>query len=51
MWSRAALSRQGNDWVATVRNPASGSVSLRAEASNSTGSTVRQTIIRAYAVR
>ena len=50
-WRQIPLARQGEGWVATVRNPASGFVSLRARASDSAGNTVQQTIIRANAVR
>ncbi|ADJ43452.1 PA domain-containing protein [Amycolatopsis mediterranei S699] len=49
-WQPAAALRTGEHWTVVVRNPASGFVSLRASASDDGGNTVRQTVIRAYAV-
>jgi hypothetical protein len=49
-WRQAPLTRQGAGWVATIRNPNQGYVSLRAKATNDHASTVDQTIIRAYAI-
>jgi hypothetical protein len=37
-------------WLAVIQNPASGFVSLRANAADQDGNTVTQTIIRAYQV-
>jgi subtilisin family serine protease len=50
-WQRVRPTRQGKHWVVTVRNPETGFVSLRANASDSTGDTVTETVIRAYRVR
>lgn len=49
-WTPVGLNRHGNDWTATVPNPASGFVSLRAVAVDRYGNTVRQTVLRAYGV-
>ncbi|MUN35729.1 hypothetical protein [Actinomadura litoris] len=45
-WKPVGVRRRGGDWVATVRNPASGFVSLRASAAGAD-----QTLVRAWAVR
>jgi hypothetical protein len=51
-WQTVPVARSGDAWVATVTNPStSGFVSLRANATDSAGSSVVQTIVRAYAVR
>ncbi|WP_372671873.1 S8 family serine peptidase [Amycolatopsis kentuckyensis] len=49
-WQPAAAFRTGDHWTVAVRNPASGYVSLRASAADGDGNTLRQTVIRAYAV-
>ncbi|MEU4562427.1 S8 family serine peptidase [Actinoplanes sp. NPDC023936] len=50
-WQKAALRGTGDKRVATVRHPAGkGFVSLRASAADSAGNTVKQTVIRAYAL-
>jgi len=49
-WQPAPTIRTGDHWTVVVRNPASGYVSLRASAADDAGNTVRQTVIRAYAV-
>ncbi|MCR6489367.1 S8 family serine peptidase [Amycolatopsis sp. OK19-0408] len=49
-WQPAVTLRTGDHWTVAVRNPASGYVSLRASAADADGNTVRQTVIRAYAV-
>ncbi len=49
-WQPAPVLRTGDHWTVVVRNPASGLVSLRAKASDNEGNTVRQTVIRAYAI-
>jgi subtilisin family serine protease len=49
-WQSAPAFRTGDHWIVVVRNPASGFVSLRANAADDSGNTVRQTVIRAYAV-
>ncbi|WP_163513329.1 S8 family peptidase [Fodinicola acaciae] len=51
-WLKAGLVPAGyNRWVAVVTNPASGYVSLRTTATDTRGTGLSQTIIRAYAVR
>jgi hypothetical protein len=45
-WTPVTVRRKGTKWAATLTNPASGFVSLRATAAG-----VDQTLIRAYAVR
>ncbi|MFC0032717.1 S8 family serine peptidase [Micromonospora chaiyaphumensis] len=48
-WQRLTVQRHGEKAVAWVRNPAgSGFVSLRAAAADTSGNTVKQTVIRAY---
>ncbi|MEV6878793.1 S8 family serine peptidase [Amycolatopsis sp. NPDC051128] len=49
-WQPAVTTRTGDHWTVVVRNPASGFVSLRASAADDSGNTVRQTVIRAYAI-
>ncbi|MEV4147279.1 S8 family serine peptidase [Amycolatopsis sp. NPDC049691] len=49
-WQPAPAIRTGDHWTVVVRNPATGFVSLRANAADADGNTVRQTVIRAYAV-
>ncbi|HEX6469848.1 MAG TPA: S8 family serine peptidase [Streptosporangiaceae bacterium] len=50
-WQTVPVAASGDGWLATVSNPASGFVSLRASAADGAGDSVVQTIIRAYAVR
>jgi hypothetical protein len=51
-WVEASLSKAGSFWLARVTNPATaGHVSLRVSARDGKGSTVAETIIRAYHVR
>ncbi|MEH1058303.1 S8 family serine peptidase [Micromonospora sp. CPCC 206171] len=48
-WQPLTVRRSGEKAVASVRNPAgTGFVSLRAAATDSSGNTVKQTVIRAY---
>ncbi|WP_188197331.1 S8 family serine peptidase [Nonomuraea sp. SYSU D8015] len=50
-WHPVPSVRSGSGWTATVPNPrTSGFVSLRATATDVSGTTVKQTVIRAYAV-
>ncbi|WP_439377423.1 S8 family serine peptidase [Amycolatopsis lexingtonensis] len=49
-WQPTPVLRTGDHWTVAVRNPAGGFVSLRASAADDRGNTVRQTVIRAYAV-
>ncbi|GAA1711239.1 S8 family serine peptidase [Fodinicola feengrottensis] len=50
-WQSAAVNANGpKAWAATVANPGSGFVSLRATATDSAGNTGKVTIIRAYAI-
>ncbi|WP_410674693.1 S8 family serine peptidase [Amycolatopsis sp. cmx-4-68] len=49
-WQSVPVIRTGDHWTVVVRNPAGGFVSLRASAADDRGNTVRQTVIRAYAV-
>jgi subtilisin family serine protease len=49
-WQPAKVVRTGDHWTVRVTNPASGAVSLRATATDDGGNTVRQTVVRAYAV-
>lgn len=50
-WRRVVPRRHGGDWLALIRNPDRGFVSLRAVAVDVDGNSVDQTIIRAYRVR
>lgn len=47
----AALQRGGEQWLVTVTNPPHGHVSLHLKATDAAGTSLDQTIIRAYAVR
>lgn len=48
-WQQLTVRRSGEKAVAWVRNPTgTGFVSLRAAATDTSGNTVKQTIIRAY---
>ena len=49
-WQRVPVLPANGAWLAVIRNPASGFVSLRANAADQDGNTVTQTIIRAYQV-
>ncbi|MFI9848471.1 S8 family serine peptidase [Nonomuraea sp. NPDC051941] len=50
-WHPVPSVRSGSGWTATVPNPrTAGCVSLRATATDASGTTVKQTVIRAYAV-
>ena len=49
-WSPAPVTGTGERRTVTVTNPAGGTVSLRATATDSAGNKVRQTIIDAYPV-
>jgi hypothetical protein len=50
-WKTVPLTGSGASRVATVTNPVSGTVSLRAKVVDSAGDTVEQTIITAYVVK
>ncbi|RSM75087.1 hypothetical protein DMH04_38705 [Kibdelosporangium aridum] len=50
-WHQVPLLSVQGKWWAIVKNPAAGFVSLRADASDTDGNTVAQTIIRAYRVK
>ncbi len=50
-WQRVRPRAKGDRWEVTVPNPAAGFVSLRAAASDRSGNTVTQTVLRAYRVR
>ncbi|WP_132194825.1 MULTISPECIES: hypothetical protein [Kribbella] len=50
-WRREQVRGHGGDGVIVLRHPTGGYVSLRAKAVDSSGSTVEQTIIRAYRLR
>ncbi|MDQ1651986.1 MAG: hypothetical protein QOI35_1186 [Cryptosporangiaceae bacterium] len=50
-WTAAPLTGSGTKRVASVTNPAGGTVSLRATAADSAGNTVTQTIVNAYLVK
>jgi hypothetical protein len=50
-WKKVGLTPAGyNKWIAVVTNPSSGFVSLRTTASDTRGTSLNQTIIRAYAI-
>jgi hypothetical protein len=49
-WQRVPVLHVNGTWSAIIRNPASGFVSLRANAADQDGNTVTQTVIRAYEV-
>ncbi|WP_033292683.1 S8 family serine peptidase [Amycolatopsis jejuensis] len=48
-WQQAKVDKTEAGWTATVRNPATGFVSLRAKASDGS-STVEQTVLKAYEI-
>jgi hypothetical protein len=51
-WQKATVKSTGTGkWTASVTNPATGFVSLRASAADSAGNTSTETIVRAYAVK
>ncbi|WP_427885470.1 S8 family peptidase [Kribbella sp. GL6] len=51
-WHQAKLIPTGSDsWLAALRHPTTGSVSLRANATRTDGSTIDYTVIRAYNLR
>jgi hypothetical protein len=50
-WHVATVRRSGNNWVALVRSPASGTISLRARVTDPTGVSCETTVYRAYAVQ
>lgn len=50
-WQRVPVLHVSGTWMAVIRNPAAGFVSLRAKAADQDGNTVTQTIIRAYRVK
>ncbi|TWP47281.1 S8 family serine peptidase [Lentzea tibetensis] len=49
-WLPATTSPANNTWKVTLKNPATGMVSLRTEARDASGNTVTQTMQNAYAV-
>jgi subtilisin family serine protease len=49
-WQEVPVRADGDGWLATVDNPGSGFVSLRAKAAADGGSAVTHTFVRAYAV-
>jgi len=49
-WQRVPVQHVNDTWSAVIQNPASGFVSLRANAADQDGNTVTQTVIRAYQV-
>lgn len=49
-WKRIRVRAAGGHWLAFLRNPEKGHVSLRATAEDSAGAAVTQTILRAYLV-
>ena len=49
-WHPLALTRSGKYWIAEVRDPASGAVSLRSIVANTAGDTSTQTVYNAYAI-
>jgi len=49
-WRPVAVRGKGKSWAATVRNPASGAVSLRATVIDGKGNSCEVTVLRAYAV-
>jgi hypothetical protein len=50
-WKPVAVRHNAKSWAATVRNPASGAVSLRATVTDGKGNSCEVTVLRAYAVR
>ncbi|MFB9348533.1 S8 family serine peptidase [Streptomyces heliomycini] len=51
-WRTAEVNRRGKQWAAVVQHPSgSGHVSLRATASDTAGSAVTQSVIRAYRLK
>jgi hypothetical protein len=49
-WHRLAISRSGRNWLAVVRDPASGNVTLRSIVTDVKGDSRTETIYRAYAI-
>ncbi|TDO52500.1 hypothetical protein EV643_102339 [Kribbella sp. VKM Ac-2527] len=50
-WQRLPVRRTGSGWTATIDQPGSGFVSLRARAKDAAGNEVKQTILRAYELK
>jgi hypothetical protein len=50
-WQRLPVRRTGSGWAATIDQPGSGFVSLRARAKDAAGNEVNQTILRAYELK
>jgi hypothetical protein len=49
-WHRLAISRSGRNWLAILRDPASGNVTLRSIVTDVKGDSRTETIYRAYAI-
>ena len=49
-WKKTTLKKSGSKWVATVKNPASGYVTLRAKVVDTVGNSSDITIYRAYRI-
>jgi len=50
-WKKTTLKKSGSKWVATVKNPGSGYVTVRAKAVDTKGNSSEVTIYRAYRIR
>jgi len=49
-WHQLSVSRRGGSWLAVVRDPGSGYVTLRSIVTDSAGDSTTETIYRAYAI-
>jgi len=49
-WQAATVRATGDHWTVSVRHPGTGYVTLRANATDADGNTVRQTVVRAYQI-
>jgi hypothetical protein len=49
-WRSVAVTKSGNRWLATVKNPASGAVALRSRITTTKSEYAQVTIYRAYAI-
>ena len=49
-WKNATVKKSGGGWVATVKNPKSGYVSLRVKVTDTKGNASQITVFRAYRI-
>jgi subtilisin family serine protease len=49
-WQTATVQATGDHWTVTVKHPGTGHVTLQANATDTDGNTMRQTVVRAYQI-